>query len=158
MIPSPFEMSIQPTSVLRRIVEDARANPHPDFACEVLAPEAFRPSPKPQRVSWLRAPIGGFATEFEFWAHALHVWLARVGVPERFEAIVGNALCEQVSEAELRRHLAARLEGSREPHRLEITGTFAGAYRMLEQDVIVSYTIETDAEQIAFFWEDMDWL
>ena len=151
-------MSIQPTSVVRRIVEDARENPHADFVCEALAPEAFRAGWPRQRITWLRAPVGGFTTQYEFWAHALRVWLEQVGVTERFEAIVGNALCERVEEVELRAAIDARLAGSRVARRIEHAGSFAAAYRMIAQDVLESYVIETDAELLTYFWEDLDWL
>jgi hypothetical protein len=29
---------------------------------------------------------------------------------------------------------------------------------MLDQDLVESYVIETDAEIRAYFWEDLDWL
>ena len=151
-------MSIQPTSVVRRIVEDARANPHAHFVCETLAPEAFRAARPRQRITWLRTPVGGFTTQFEFWTHALRVWLEQVGVAERFEAIVGNALCEQVEEVALRAAIDARLAGLRVVGRLVHAGSFAAAYRMIAQDVLESYVIETDAELLAYFWEDLDWL
>jgi hypothetical protein len=151
-------MSIQPASVVRRIVEDARANPRADFVFETLAPEAFHANRPRQRITWLRAPAGSFTTEFEFWAHALRVWLEQSGVPERLEAVVGNALCRPVAEAELRQAVDARLAGSRIPRRLELAGSFTGAYHMIEHDVLESFAIETDAELAAFFWEDLDWL
>lgn len=157
MVPCVLEMSIQPTSVVRRILEDTRANPRGDLVCEELAPEAFRATHSRQSISWLRAPAGGFTTEFEFWAHALRVWLERSGVPERLEAIVGNARCEPISEGDLRNALDARLASSREPRRFELAGSFSGAYRMIDQDVLESYTIVTDAELLAFFWEDLAW-
>ena len=157
MVTCRIEMSIQPTSVVRRILEDARANPRADFVCEALAPETFRATHPRQSITWLRAPAGGFTTEFEFWAHALRVWLEQSGVPERLEAIVGNARCEPVTEADLRQAVDARLASSRVPRRLELAGSFAGAYRMIEQEVLESYAIETDAELLAFFWEDLDW-
>lgn len=152
MVPCPTEMSIQPTSVVRRIVEDARSNPRADLECEVLAPGEFRATGTGtrQRVTWIRAPLASFTTAFEFWTHALRVWLLRAGVAERFEPIVGNALCEPVSEAELRGALASRS--------VDMRGSFANAYRMLDQDLVESYVIETDAEIRAYFWEDLDWL
>ena len=152
MVPCPAEMSIQPTSVVRRIVEDARANPRADLECEVLAPEELRATGigTRQRVTWIRAPLASFTTAFEFWTHALRVWLLRAGVAERFEPIVGIALCEPLSVGELRGALASR--------NVDLCGSFANAYRMLDQDVVESSVIETDAELRAYFWEDLDWL
>ena len=150
MVPCPAEMSIQPTSVVRRIVEDARSNPRADLECEVLAPEELRATGTRQRVTWIRAPLASFTTAFEFWTHALRVWLLRAGVAERFEPIVGNALCEPVSEADLRGALASRS--------VDMRVSFANGYRMLDQDLVESYVIETDAEIRAYFWEDLDWL
>jgi len=151
-------MSIQPTSVVRRIVEDARANPRADFACEVHEGEAFRATSPRQRITWLRAPAGGFTTQFEFWTHALRVWLEQIGLADRFEAIVGNALCEQVDEVELRAAIEARLAGLRTANRLEFAGPFAAAYLMIAQEVLEAYVVESDSELRAFFWEDLDWL
>lgn len=145
-------MSIQPTSVVRRIVADARANPRADLECEVLAPgePGAAGIGTRERVTWIRAPLASFTTAFEFWTHALCVWLLRAGVAERFEPIVGNALCEPASAAELRAALASR--------RIDLRAPFSHAYRMLDQDVVESWVIETDAELRAFFWEDLDWL
>ena len=117
---------------------------------KALAPEELRATVTRQRVTWIRAPLASFTTAFEFWTHALRVWLLRAGVAERFEPIVGNALCEPVSEADLRGALASRS--------VDMRGSFANGYRMLDQDLVESYVIETDAEIRAYFWEDLDWL
>ncbi len=158
MVPCPTEMSIQPTSVLRRIVEDARAHPFSGFVCDALLPEDFRATGTQQRMTWLRAPIRGFTTEFEFWAHALRVWLERAGVPERFEPIVGNALCEPLARDELNRAIEARLSVAKTRREIDVRGSFAGAYLMIDQDVLESWTISSDTELLAVFWEDLDWL
>lgn len=151
-------MSIQPANVVRRILDDARANPRAEFPGVELPPEAFAgEGATGERIVWLFAPRASFTTQFEFWAHALLQWLRARGLAQHFESIVGNALCEPAGPAALRRALEPRLARLREPARSAVAPELTGGYRMLEQDALVSYALETDAELIAFFWEAGEW-
>jgi hypothetical protein len=99
-----------------------------------------------------------FATSFHFWAHALHAFLARHARLDLFEALATHGLCERVDAASacsaveaLARRMSTRIDLS--PESASRLG-----YRMIDQDVMASWVVESAGEQTAVFWARPSWM
>jgi hypothetical protein len=99
-----------------------------------------------------------FATSFHFWAYALRAFLEGQARPDLFEAMATHGLCERVggeTAVEAFADLVGRM--STRDVGLDVEGLQAG-YRMIDQDVVVSWVAESKGEQWAVFWARPAWL
>lgn len=95
-----------------------------------------------------------FATPFHFWAHALRALLEKRGRGDLFEPIATQALCRAEDGSAAQHALTALAERMG----CEAAIPLASGYRMVDQDVMVSWVGEAAEEFVAFFWVKIAWL
>ena len=98
-----------------------------------------------------------FATSLHFWAHALRAFLVERGRMDAFQPLAVNCLCEATEESAI--HTALEALGERVDASLVADDEgFEIGYRMIDQDVLVSWVAEREDEFLAVFWARPDWL
>lgn len=146
-------VSVATNSVLRRILEEVMDGESP---ADLGTPERTLRADQLlelRRTRTVNRPP--FATSLHFWAHALRAFLAERGRVDAFEALAASCLCDATDEPALAPALAAL--GARVDAQLS-PDSYRMGYRMIDQDVLVSWVAESEDEFLAVFWTHPGWL
>jgi hypothetical protein len=149
-------MSIANNSLLRRILVEVRDGEAPEGMLPAERDEREGRLLELRRTRQIHAPP--FATSLHFWAHALRAFLERLGRPELFEALAAHCLCEAAPGdrvAASYQELSAGFSPAGAP---EAEPRFLRGFRMIDEDVLVSWVAECDDQFVALFLARLDWV
>lgn len=149
-------MSIATNSVLRRILDEVRNGPVPRDLGEVESAREPGQILEVRRTRALHRPP--FATSLHFWAHSLRAFLWERERPDVFDALAVNCLCDAVDARGVGPALAELARRMNPAPALGWATALEAGYRMIDQEGMTSWVVETTDEFASVFWVRTHWL